>query len=141
MAAKKSAPKTAKRSAPKAAIDSSQEFEKILQQAGSGQRFVLRLYVTGSTVRAGQAVANVRSLCEEYLPGRYDLEVVDIYQQPGEAAKGQIVAAPTLVKELPFPVKRLIGDLSDRDKVIVGLNLANEVRDGKAPVKTRWAKL
>jgi len=140
MAAKKTTPKAAKKSTPKRlSIDSSAEFEKLLQQAPNGQRFVLRLYVTGSTVRSTQAVANVRSLCEEYLPGRYDLEVVDIYQQPGEAAKDQVIAAPTLIKELPMPVKRLIGDLSDRDKVIVGLNLSTSADGRKSEI--HWAKL
>lgn len=141
MALKKPAKKISKRAAPKRSpIDSSAEFEKLLQRAPNDQRFVLRLYVTGSTVRSSQAVANVRSLCEEYLPGRYDLEVVDIYQQPGEAAKDQVIAAPTLIKELPMPIKRLIGDLSDRDKVIVGLNLTSGV-DGKKDTEIHWAKL
>ncbi|EDY16587.1 KaiB domain protein [Chthoniobacter flavus Ellin428] len=141
MGAKKTVKKPAKKSGPKRApIDSSAEFEKLLRQAANGQRFVLRLYVTGSTVRSSHAVANVRSLCEEYLPGRYDLEVVDIYQQPSEAAKDQVIAAPTLIKELPTPVKRLIGDLSDRDKVIVGLNLAGG-GDRPKSTETHWAKL
>jgi circadian clock protein KaiB len=131
----------AKKTAPKAkAKNRSLDFEKLLQQAASDQQFVLRLYVTGNTVRSAQAIANVRSLCEEYLAGRYDLEVVDVYQQPQEAAKEQIIAAPTLIKELPYPIKRLIGDLSDRDKVLVGLNL--KAADGKTKSdKTRWVKM
>src|SRR5215217_6211929 len=104
-------------------IDSSAEFEQLLKSASKQERFILRLYVTGNTVRSGKAISNIRSLCDEYLPGRYDLAVVDIYQQPTEAAKEQIIAAPTLVKELPSPAKRLIGDLSDRDRVLVGLEL------------------
>ncbi len=122
-------------------VDSSAEFEKLLQQATGDERFVLRLYVTGNTIRAGQAIANIRSLCEEYLPGRYDLEVVDVYQQPDEAAKDQVIAAPTLIKEMPHPVKRLIGDLSNRDKVIVGLDLkkGNGEEDGKG--ETHWIDL
>lgn len=141
MAAKRTAKKTSKKSGERSeAIDSSAEFEQLLRKAPDNQRFVLRLYVTGSTVRSSQAVANVRSLCEEYLAGRYDLEVVDIYQQPSEAAKDQVIAAPMLIKELPMPVKRLIGDLSDRDKVIVGLNLAT--RDGvKKSDEVHWARL
>ena len=141
MAVKKATKKAPKKLTDKrVSIDSSAEFEKLLQRASTNQRFVLRLYVTGSTVRSSQAVANVRSLCEEYLPGRYDLEVVDIYQQPREAAKDQVIAAPTLIKELPTPIKRLIGDLSDRDKVIVGLNLASGA-DGQKSAETHWAKL
>jgi circadian clock protein KaiB len=137
---KKAPAKPRAKAGRKAAVpDATAEFEKLLRNVPSGERFVLRLYVTGSTVRAGQAVANVRSLCEEYLPGRYDLEVVDIYQQPNEAAKDQIIAAPTLVKELPAPVRRLIGDLSDRDRVLVGLDLARPAENGKA--KTQWTQL
>jgi circadian clock protein KaiB len=134
--------KPVKKREPKASpIDSSADFEKLLRTVPSGKRFVLRLFVTGNTVRSSQAVANVRALCEEYLPGRYDLEVVDNYQQPKEAANDQINAAPPLIKELPVPVKRLIGDLSDRDKVLVGLDLTKTDIDGKKTGKTRWAKL
>jgi len=97
------------------------------------------LYVTGNRVSSGQAIANIRSLCEEYLPGRYDLSVVDIYQQPTEAAREQIIAAPTLVKELPSPPKRLIGDLSDRDRILLGLNLVEE--GSPTADETRWLKL
>lgn len=122
------------------AIDSSAEFEKLLKSAPADRRFVLRLFVTGNTVRSGQAIANIRSLCEEYLPGRYDLEVVDIHQQPTEAAREQIIAAPTLVRELPIPVKRLIGDLSNRDKVLVGLDLADE-RSAEPEKSTRWLEM
>jgi circadian clock protein KaiB len=142
MAPRKPLKKPPKKSASKTApIDSSAEFEKLLREVPSGQRFVLRLFVTGNTVRSSQAVANVRALCEEYLPGRYNLEVIDIYQQPKEAAKDQIIAAPTLIKELPAPVKRLIGDLSNRDKVLVGLNLAGANEGGAKARKTRWASL
>ena len=88
------------------------------------QRYELRLYVSGSSPRSGQAIANVRSVCDEFLAGRYDLEVIDIYQQPGVAATEQIIAAPTLIKITPKPLRRLIGDLSDRNKVLAGLNLA-----------------
>lgn len=107
-------------------IDSSAKFEKLLKQTSVGGRYSLRLYVTGSTERSTEAVANIRQLCDKYLPDRYDLEVVDIYQQPGMAADAQIIAAPTLVKELPRPIKRLIGNLSDPEKVIVGLDLKEQ---------------
>ena len=143
IAARKPAKKPAKKTGPKVAapIDSAAEFEQLLRTAPSRQRFVLRLFVTGNTVRSSQAVANVRALCEEYLSRRYDLEVVDIYQQPKEAAKDQIIAAPTLIKKLPAPIKRLIGDLSNRDKVLVGLDLAEENAAGKTVAKTHWASL
>lgn len=99
---------------------------------------MLKLYVTGTTLRSAEAIANVRSLCDEHLAGRYDLEVIDIYQQPGQAAGAQILAAPTLVKSLPAPAKRLIGNLSDRAKVLVALDVAEE--KAGAP-RTRWLAL
>jgi len=104
-------------------IDSTAIFEKLLKRADAVQQYQLRLYVTGTTPRSSRAIANIRALCEEYLAGKYDLEVIDIYQQPDQAAKEQIIAAPTLVKQLPVPLKRLVGDLSDRGKVIIGLDL------------------
>jgi len=120
--------------------DSTAEFERLLKKASGEGRYVLRLYVTGTSVRSTQAIANIHSLCEEYLPGRYDLQVIDIYQQPGEAMEDQIIAAPTLVKSEPSPPKKLIGDLSDRDRVIVGLNLADG-NDAKGRISTEWVKL
>jgi len=86
-------------------------------------RYVLRLYVTGMTARAGRAILNVREICDEYLEGRYDLEVIDLYQQPVLARDEQIIAAPTLVKKLPLPLRRIVGDMSERDRVLLGLGL------------------
>jgi circadian clock protein KaiB len=85
--------------------------------------YILRLFITGMTPRAGRAIENVRSLCEEYLDGRYDLEVVDVYQQPALAKDEQIIAAPTLIKKFPLPLRRIVGDMSNRDRVLVGLDL------------------
>jgi circadian clock protein KaiB len=85
--------------------------------------YVLRLYVSGQTPRSVAAVANIRRICEERLPERYSLEVIDIYKNPEVCREQQIIAAPTLTKALPPPLRRLIGDLSDRDKVLVGLGL------------------
>lgn len=87
------------------------------------ERYVLRLYVTGMTARATRAIENVREICDEHLAGRYDLEVVDVYQQPVLAKDEQIIAAPTLVKKLPLPLRRIIGDMSQRDRVLLGLDL------------------
>lgn len=87
------------------------------------ERYVLRLYVTGMTPRSTRAVENVRTICEEHLHGRYDLEVIDIYQQPTLAKGEQIIAAPTLVKKLPLPLRRVIGDLSNTERVLLGLDL------------------
>ena len=86
-------------------------------------RYVLRLYVTGQTPRSVQSVENLRRLCEKYLKGQYDLEVIDIYQQPALAAQGQIIAAPTLIKTMPLPLRRLVGDFSDKERVVLGLDL------------------
>jgi circadian clock protein KaiB len=87
------------------------------------ERYVLRLYVTGATPQSTLAILNVKRVCEEHLQGRYDLEVVDIYQKPSLAKDEQIVAAPTLIKQLPAPLRRLIGDLSSRERVLLGLDL------------------
>ena len=92
-------------------------------EAKKPEQYVLRLYITGMTPRAGRAIENVRTLCEEYLPGRYELEVIDVYQQPALAKGEQIIAAPTLIKKLPLPLRRIIGDMSNRDRVLVGLDL------------------
>ena len=86
-------------------------------------RYKLRLFVTGSTARSARAIANMRKICEENLHGRYDLEVVDVYEHPDATRELQIIATPTLVKILPEPLRRIIGDLSDREKVLAGLNL------------------
>ncbi len=98
------------------------KFEKAAQ-APPGDRYVLRLYVTGMTTRSARAVKNLRAICDEYLAGRYDLEVIDIYQQPLLAKGEQIIAAPTLIKKLPLPVRRIIGDMSNRERVLLGLHL------------------
>lgn len=87
------------------------------------ERYVLRLYVTGMTARSARAVKNLQAICDEYLEGRYDLEVIDIYQQPVLTKGEQIIAAPTLVKKLPLPMRRIIGDMSNRERVLLGLDL------------------
>lgn len=92
----------------------------------SNKRYVLRLYVSGITPRSLRAIENVKKVCEERLKGRYDLEVVDIYQKPKLAEGEQIIAAPTLIKKLPLPLRRIIGDMSKMDRLIVGLDLQKE---------------
>ena len=87
------------------------------------QRYVLRLYITGMTRRSMQAVGNIRKICEEHLEGRYDLEVIDIHQQPTLAEGDQIIAAPTLIKKLPLPLRRFIGDMSNAERILVGMDL------------------
>jgi circadian clock protein KaiB len=87
------------------------------------QKYLLKLYVAGLNRMSSQAIKNIREICEEYLKGRYELAIVDIYQQPTLARGEQIIAAPTLIKKLPLPLKRLIGSMADKDKVLVGLDL------------------
>jgi circadian clock protein KaiB len=85
--------------------------------------YVLRLYIAGMTPRSTLAIQNIRKICEEHLEGRYDLQVVDIYQQPVLAEGEQIIAAPTLVKKLPLPLRRFIGDMSNTERILVGMDL------------------
>jgi circadian clock protein KaiB len=98
------------------------DFEKAVVQR-DGAKYVLRLYVTGMTPKSTQAIANVQKLCEKHLPGRYELKVIDIYQQPKLAKGEQIIATPTLIKKLPLPLRRLIGDMSDMERFLVGIDL------------------
>jgi circadian clock protein KaiB len=92
-------------------------------EEAANERYILRLYVAGMTSRSVRAVENVRTFCEKHLEGRYDLQVVDVYQQPTLAKAEQLIAAPTLIKKLPLPLRRLIGDMSNEDKILVGLDL------------------
>jgi circadian clock protein KaiB len=94
------------------------------ETSGKAPAYVLRLFVTGTTSRSARAIANLRRVCEERLHGEYDLEVVDIYQHPTAAQTYQIVAAPTLVKTLPLPLRRIIGDLANEARVLAGLDLS-----------------
>jgi circadian clock protein KaiB len=102
----------------------SKSLEEQLEEAAAGdETYVLRLYVTGQTPNSVRAVENIKRICEQHLHGRYDLEVIDIYQRPSLAAGERIIAAPTLVKTLPAPIRRFVGDLSDTEKVLFGLDL------------------
>jgi circadian clock protein KaiB len=92
-------------------------------QRPPAERYILRLYVTGMTARSARAVKNLRAICDEYLEGRYELDVVDIYQQPVLTKGEQIIAAPTLIKKLPLPMRRIIGDMSNHERVLLGLDL------------------
>jgi len=97
-----------------------------LHPIASSVQYVLRLFVTGSTPRSIRAIYNVRKICEEHLQDRYDLEVVDISQYPMLAQGEQIIAAPTLIKKLPLPLRRFIGDMSETQRILVGLDLRHE---------------
>ncbi len=93
-----------------------------LTQPGAG-KYVLRLYVAGSTPQSGRAITNIKAICETYLKNRYQLTVVDLYEQQARAKDDQIVVAPTLVRQAPLPVRRMIGDLSQTARVLAALDL------------------
>ncbi len=102
--------------------DSVEIFEKAIKGSHK-KKYLLRLYIAGTSAKSTRAIDNLKKICEEHLPGRYDLEVIDIYQQPTLAEGEQIIAAPTLVKALPPPLRKFIGDLADTEKILVGLDL------------------
>lgn len=97
-------------------------FEKGINRSKEEQ-YVLKLYITGMTPQSSLAVHNIRHICEDYLKGRYLLDVIDLYAKPILAKGEQIIAAPTLIKSLPLPLRRIIGDMSNHEKVLVGLDI------------------
>ncbi len=102
-----------------------QSFEDAISEAEK-RLYVLTLYITGQTPGSQRAIRNIKKICEEELKGRYKLEIIDIYQQPGMAKTEKIVVMPTLIKKLPPPLRRLVGDMSDRERVLAGLNLSKK---------------
>jgi len=98
------------------------EIEKI-SKIDKQEHYILRLYITGLTVNSISAIKNIKDICERYLKHRYELEIIDIYQQPSLAEGEQIIAAPTLIKKLPLPLRKVIGDMSNTEKVLLGLDL------------------
>lgn len=101
---------------------SAEAFDQAVAEDPEGN-FMLTLYVSGLTPHSRRAIDNIQTLCEEHMAGRYELKIVDIYQQPGLAKAAQIVAVPTLIKRLPPPLRRLVGDLSDPGRVLVALGI------------------
>jgi circadian clock protein KaiB len=99
-----------------------QEFEALVADL-SQPKYVFRLYVAGNTTRSSQAITNVRRICEQYLPGQYELDVIDVYQQPEATKSAEVIALPTLIKEFPFPPRRFVGDMSNTERIVVGLKL------------------
>ena len=97
--------------------------EELEEEGSVAPRYVLRLYVTGKTPNSVRAIARIKEVCEECLPGQYQLQVVDIYQQPALAEGDRILVAPTLVRRSPGPLRRLIGNLYDRDRLLACLEL------------------
>ncbi|HEX4144679.1 MAG TPA: circadian clock KaiB family protein [Pirellulales bacterium] len=106
-------------------IDSVEDFEHLAADS-TPSNYVLRLYVSGMTPRSTEAVRNLTTICEEHLKDHYELEVIDIYKQPAMATTDQIIATPTLVKTLPLPLRKLVGTLSNEERVLVGLNLVRK---------------
>jgi circadian clock protein KaiB len=98
----------------------------------SDQRYTLRLYVTGTTPHSVRAISRIKSFCEEHLRGRYDLEVIDIYQRPQLARDEQILAIPTLIRSLPEPLRQFIGDLAKLERILIGADL-REYRERNRP--------
>ncbi len=102
----------------------------------STAKYILKLYVAGITRKSSTAIRSITEICDQYLKGRYSLEIIDIYQNPSLAKGEQIVAAPTLIKELPAPLRKLIGDMADMEKVLLGLDL-KRIDDEKSPKARR----
>ena len=108
-----------------APISSTDEFEQLASAAGES-RHVLRLYISGMTPRSTEAISNLKKICEEHLKGQYELEIIDVYKHPELTGSDQIVATPTLVKQLPLPIRHLVGTLSNEERVLIGLDLVKK---------------
>lgn len=108
--------------APDTSQTTTRTYEEAITEAEQGN-YILTLYVTGQTPGSQRAIRNLKKICEEELKGHYELEIIDIYQQPELAKNAEIVAVPTLIKSLPPPIRRLVGDMSDRERVLIGLDL------------------
>ena len=103
--------------------DKLEDFESTLLTEKKGDKYILRLFVAGISPKSRNAIENLKSILEDNLKDQYELDIIDIYQQPIFAKEDQIVAAPTLIKELPPPLRRFIGDMSDKERILLGLNL------------------
>lgn len=105
-------------------LNTTEKFEEVISRRSTRRaEYILRLYVTGSTPRSLRAISNLKRFCEEHLPDDYDLEVIDIYKNPEALRDENIIAAPTLIKKLPAPLRRFVGDLSNKQKLLVGMGL------------------
>jgi circadian clock protein KaiB len=111
-----------KKEATREPCDVTADFEHALEKK-KNEQYVLRLYIAGNNFRSQTAVENVKKICEEYLHGRYELEVIDIYQDQSKNLVDLVLAAPTLIKKLPLPLRRIIGDMTRKEKVLVGLDI------------------
>ena len=106
--------------------DPNEEFETLFDQADEA-KYILKLYVAGLSPKSKRAIYSIKAICETHLKGRYELQVIDLYQNPTLAKGEQIVAVPTLVKKLPQPLRKIIGDMSDLEKLLVGLDLHQQM--------------
>jgi circadian clock protein KaiB len=104
-------------------VSSTEGFIKAAEEFSNDSMYVLRSYVAGINRRSSVAIRSIKEICDTHLQGRYDLEVVDIYQQPTLAKGEQIIAVPTLIRKLPLPLRRFIGDLADRERILFGLDI------------------
>jgi circadian clock protein KaiB len=111
-----------KKAAKREQADVTADFERALTEKKT-EKYVLRLYIAGNNFRSQTAVENVKKICEEYLPGRYELEVIDIYQDHSKNVVDLVLAAPTLIKNLPLPLRKIVGDMTRKEKVLIGLDL------------------
>lgn len=131
MSSQQSKPRSKRKmSNPLPAHETTSAFDKAIARERRREKYVLRLYVAGLGARSSRALANVRRICEAHLSGRYELEVIDLYKNPVLAKGEQIVAVPTLIKALPKPLRKFIGDMSDADRILVGLDLRPAHRQG-----------
>ena len=103
---------------------------KKAKEADKSRKYVLKLYVAGITVQSSRAIKNITQICEENLKDRYDLQIIDIYQQPALAKGEQIIVAPTLIKKLPLPLRKFIGNMANKEKILVGLDLQPKEENG-----------
>jgi circadian clock protein KaiB len=110
-----------------AALSTEADATEVAVAAHAAAVYILRLYITGFSPRSARAVSNIRKICDKHLEGRHDLEVVDISQQPARAQSEQILAAPTLIKKWPLPARRFVGDMSQTERIVLGLDLREAV--------------
>jgi len=115
-------------------VGQTEAFEKAIKES-KNRKYVLRLYVAGQTPKSSQAITNIKKICDDHLKGRYELEVIDIYQQPTLAEGEQIIAVPTLVKKLPLPLRRFIGTMADEERILMGLDLTTKKTDSDMPAR------
>lgn len=106
----------------KAPIDSTEEYEKAIEARGE-EKYILRLYVSGKTSKSIRAIENIKKICQENLKGRYELEVIDISENPTIAKSENIIASPTLIRKLPPPLRVTVGDMQNKQQVLIGLDL------------------